>query len=160
MLAAGERDFRILLVGDGSEREWLQANLQHATFPGFLQGDELAAAFASMDAFVFPSRTGTFGLVILEAMASGVPVVLGGEAGNRVGIQQGVNGLLCDDLADGVLSLMRCETMRQSLSAAAERFAQAHRGNGVFDGLYEAYAVALASAEVGCRIKLNALLTV
>lgn len=65
-----QRDFRLVLVGDGSEREWLKRNLQFGEFPGVLRGDSLAAAFADMDIFVFPSRTDTFGLVILEAVPS------------------------------------------------------------------------------------------
>jgi glycosyltransferase involved in cell wall biosynthesis len=60
--------------------------------PGILSGEALGEAFANMDAFVFPSRTDTFGLVVMEAMASGVPVVVSPETGERVGIRHGVTG--------------------------------------------------------------------
>jgi phosphatidylinositol alpha 1,6-mannosyltransferase len=153
LLAAGERDFRMLLVGDGSEREWLRVRLETATLPGFLQGEDLAAAFAGMDVFVFPSRTDTFGLVILEAMASGVPVVLSSDAGTRIGMRHGVEGFLSDNLVEGVLGLMRCKSLRQSMSTAAEAFARAQTWNGVYDDLYETYSAALEESEVRRRIK-------
>ena len=106
LLAAGQRDFNFLLVGEGSEKEWLARNLKHARFAGTLQGDALAEAFANMDAFVFPSRTDTFGLVLLEAMASGVPVVVSPETGTRTGVQHGVTGFHAgdsDSFTQGVL---------------------------------------------------------
>lgn len=68
--AAGVPPFRFLIVGDGSEREWLAANLAAADFPGILRGHALAEAYANMDVFTFPSRTDTFGNVVLEAFAS------------------------------------------------------------------------------------------
>jgi phosphatidylinositol alpha 1,6-mannosyltransferase len=160
LLAAGARDFHMLLVGDGGEREWLRRHLQFASLPGFLRGDELAAAFAGMDAFVFPSRTDTFGLVILEAMASGVPVVLSSEAGSRIGIRHGVEGFLTDNFAEAVLSLMRCKSLRESMSTASERFAQARSWSEVFDDLYETYVGALEAPEVRRRMKSPAPVSV
>jgi phosphatidylinositol alpha 1,6-mannosyltransferase len=153
LLAAGERDFQMLLVGDGSEREWLRKRLSCAKMPGFLQGDELAGAFACMDVFVFPSITDTFGLVILEAMASGVPVVLNSTAGTRVGIRNGVEGFLSDNYLDGIIQLMRSAELRRGMSAAAEAFAQTQSWDGVFDHLYGTYEEALARPEVRRRMK-------
>jgi phosphatidylinositol alpha 1,6-mannosyltransferase len=75
LLAQGRRNFRFTLIGEGNERDWLRKNLEFGETPGILRGEALAEAFANMDVFVFPSRTDTFGLVLLEAMASGVPVV-------------------------------------------------------------------------------------
>ena len=74
--------------------------------PGVLRGAELAAAYQRMDCFVFPSLTDTFGLVILEAMASGVPVILSPETGARVGVQDGVSGLLSQDFTASLQRLM------------------------------------------------------
>ncbi len=156
LLAAGERDFKMLLVGDGSERNWLRAHVRTATMPGFLQGDELANAFAGMDAFVFPSQTDTFGLVILEAMASGVPVVLSTKSGNRVGIRHGIEGFLCEDFTEGVLGLMRGKELRESMGQASERFAHSRTWDGVFEDLYETCEVALTTAEVRRRMKTAA----
>lgn len=63
-----------LVVGDGPERGTLERRFPAAVFLGTKRGDELARIYASADVFVFPSRTDTFGLVLLEALASGVPV--------------------------------------------------------------------------------------
>src|SRR5262249_26565382 len=70
LTAQGMTNYRFLVVGEGSERAWLAENLQSAEIPGILRGDALAKAYASMDVFVFPSATDTFGNVVLEAMAS------------------------------------------------------------------------------------------
>ncbi len=141
--AAGERDFRILLVGDGSERDWLRKHLPEAAMPGFLQGDELARAFSQMDAFVFPSQTDTFGLVILEALASGVPVLLSPEAGERIGIRNGVEGFLSHDFTEGILALMHGGGLRRTMGEAAEKFARTQSWDGVFEDLYRTFDLAL-----------------
>ena len=72
---AGVPPFRFLIVGDGSERDWLAQNLSAADLPGILRGEDLAEAYANMDVFTFPSRTDTFGNVVLEAFASARPAV-------------------------------------------------------------------------------------
>src|SRR6516165_6916138 len=61
LLAKGVADFEMIVVGDGSEVNWLQKRMQHGVFTGVLRGDDLAQAYANMDVFVFPSRTDTFG---------------------------------------------------------------------------------------------------
>lgn len=139
LLAAGERQFRMLIVGEGSEREWLQANLQHADFAGVLRGDALANAFANMDAFVFPSLTDTFGLVILEAMSSGVPVIVTPQTGLRAAVTDGINGFLTDDLADGVRRLMRCGVTHHRMGVAARLHACSREWSEVFDDLHRIY---------------------
>jgi Glycosyl transferases group 1 len=72
-LAAGAPEFRFVVIGDGSEREWLWENLAAADLPGIQHGEELAQWYSNMDVLVFPSRTDTFGNVVLEAFASGGP---------------------------------------------------------------------------------------
>ena len=79
----GIRDFEILVVGDGSEIQWLKKRLKHGVFTGVLRGEELARAYADMDVFVFPSRTDTFGNVVQESAASQVPAVVTNEGGPR-----------------------------------------------------------------------------
>jgi glycosyltransferase involved in cell wall biosynthesis len=153
LLAAGERNFRLVLIGDGSEREWLKKNLQFAELPGVLREDSLAAAFADMDVFVFPSRTDTFGLVILEAMASGVPVVVSPETGARVQVQDGVAGFLSDDFAASVLQLMRDPALRHRMAVEARRFACTRSWASVFEELYQTYDAALDTDEVRSRIR-------
>ena len=84
LIAAGKTNFRFLIVGSGGEQEWLHTNVRHAEMQGILKGEELARAYANMDVFAFPSRTDTFGNVILEALASGVPAVVTADGGPEV----------------------------------------------------------------------------
>ncbi len=85
-------------MGDGPQREALNAHFADTNtyFVGYLQGLELAAAYASADAFIFPSRTETLGLVLLEAMAAGCPVVAARSGGIPDIVTHGVNGYLFD----------------------------------------------------------------
>ncbi|MGC7873163.1 glycosyltransferase family 4 protein [Desulfosporosinus sp. SYSU MS00001] len=89
-------DFCLALVGDGPHRERLQDYFKESQclFTGFLHGKELAKAYASADIFVFPSITETLGLVILEAMASGLPIVAARTGPSSEQIADGINGLL------------------------------------------------------------------
>jgi glycosyltransferase involved in cell wall biosynthesis len=89
---------RLALVGDGPHRESLRRHFSGLPvfMAGFMHGDELASAFASSDLLVMPSRTETLGLVILEAMASGLPVVAARAGGIPELIEDGVNGYLFD----------------------------------------------------------------
>jgi phosphatidylinositol alpha 1,6-mannosyltransferase len=73
---AGQGRCRFLIVGRGDEELWLRRNLKGAEFTGVLKGESLASAYANMDLFVFPSHTDTFGNVVLEALASGVPAIV------------------------------------------------------------------------------------
>ncbi len=83
ILKSRGRDFKIVIVGDGPMRPELEVQLPDAHFTGFLYGAELAEWYASADMFSFPSTTETFGNVILEAFASGIPAV--GVAAGGVG---------------------------------------------------------------------------
>ncbi len=85
---------RMVVVGDGPQRERLQADYPMVHFAGALRGDSLAIHYASADLFLFPSLTETFGNVTLEAMASGLAVVAFDVAAAADRIRDGVNGLL------------------------------------------------------------------
>jgi glycosyltransferase involved in cell wall biosynthesis len=89
---------RLALVGNGPHKEALEAHFAgtNTYFVGYLQGLELASAYASADAFIFPSRTETLGLVLLEAMAAGCPVVAANSGGIPDIVTDGVNGYLFD----------------------------------------------------------------
>jgi glycosyltransferase involved in cell wall biosynthesis len=89
---------RLALVGDGPYRSELEQIYEGTSthFVGYLAGKELASAFASADAFIFPSRTETLGLVLLEAMAAGCPVVAARSGGIPDIVDDGVNGYLFD----------------------------------------------------------------
>ncbi|MEO6858529.1 MAG: glycosyltransferase, partial [Solirubrobacteraceae bacterium] len=96
---------------------------ENATFLGWLSGQELARVYASADLFLFTSQTDTFGQVILEAQASGLPVVAVGESGPASPISSGETGLLAaadaDALADAVLTLVRTPLLRERLRKTA-----------------------------------------
>lgn len=85
-----------ILVGDGPYRQEMQANLQghNCTFTGLLQGEDLAQAYASSDLFVFPSTTDTFGKVVLEAQASGLPVIVTDQGGPQENMVHGETGIV------------------------------------------------------------------
>jgi glycosyltransferase involved in cell wall biosynthesis len=87
-----------LVVGDGPQRAALTRRYPGAVFVGTKQGEELAQHYAAADVFVFPSLTDTFGLVVLEALASGVPVAAFPVAGPRDVIGTSSAGALHDDL--------------------------------------------------------------
>lgn len=127
---------RLALVGDGPHRNNLEKHFAGTPthFVGYLQGLELAQAFASSDAFVFPSRTETLGLVLLEAMAAGCPVVAAGSGGITDIVTDGVNGYLFDPADEyGAISATKRllgqqaerETLRQNARAEAERWSWA-----------------------------------
>jgi glycosyltransferase involved in cell wall biosynthesis/predicted metal-dependent phosphoesterase TrpH len=125
-LLVHERDPRLQLVlaGGGPEQEQLAERLgAHATFLGWLSGAELARTYANADLFLFPSATDTFGQVILEAQASGLPVIAIAEGGPLSLIEDRVTGLLCRDdasaLADALLELASSPLLCGSLSRAA-----------------------------------------
>jgi glycosyltransferase involved in cell wall biosynthesis len=124
---------RLALVGDGPHRQALEQHFADTPtyFVGYLQGLELASAFASADAFIFPSRTETLGLVLLEAMAAGCPVVAARKGGITDIVQDGVNGYLFDPEATNgaVPATQRLlaggeerEAMRQNARQEAERW--------------------------------------
>jgi len=150
LLAAGQRNFNFLLIGEGGEKEWLRKNLQAGEFPGTLRGEALAESFANMDVFVFPSRTDTFGLVLLEAMASGVPVVVSPETGRHAGVQHGVSGFHAgdvDSVTQSVLHLMKSEDVRRQMGAAAREFGLSKTWSGVFEQLYGTYETGLETID-------------
>ncbi len=105
-MAAHRPELSLALVGDGPPRAELERRAgERVHFTGFLEGAELAAAYASADVFVFPSRTDTFGNVVLEAQASALPVVVALEGGPRELIESGHDGLAVDAASPGPLAL-------------------------------------------------------
>jgi glycosyltransferase involved in cell wall biosynthesis len=110
---------RFAIVGDGPHREALESHFAgtNTHFVGYLHGVELASAFASADAFLFPSRTETLGLVLLESMAAGCPVVAANSGGIPDIVTDGVNGYLFDPRDEnGLIS-----ATKRLLTAKAER---------------------------------------
>jgi glycosyltransferase involved in cell wall biosynthesis len=109
-----------LVIGDGPERRSLQAQFPAAQFVGYRFGAELAAHLAAADVFVFPSRTDTFGLVLLEALACGVPVAAYPVTGPIDVIEHGRTGMLDEDLRAAALAALKVDP------AHCRAFALAH----------------------------------
>ena len=89
-------NYNFIVAGDGVAREELEKEMPKAYFLGRLAHQPLAEVYASSDVFVFPSPTETFGNVVLEAMASGLPCVIANEGGSRDFIEDGFNGYKCE----------------------------------------------------------------
>lgn len=129
---------RLALVGDGPHRQALEKHFAgtNTNFVGYLMGRELGSAFASADAFIFPSRTETLGLVLLEAMAAGCPVVAARSGGIPDIVTDGVNGYLFEPTADiqgAITATVRllqekqeCDMIRQNARKEAERWGWAN----------------------------------
>jgi glycosyltransferase involved in cell wall biosynthesis/predicted metal-dependent phosphoesterase TrpH len=138
----------LVLAGGGPEQLRLADRLgEHATFLGWLTGVELARAYADADVFLFPSATDTFGQVILEAQASGLPVVAVAAGGPLSLIDDGLNGLLrpaeAGALAEAVVSLAASPLRREALRRAAVRTARGRTWERTLELLAAGYRRAL-----------------
>ena len=135
---------RSLVVGDGPARKELEARLSNTTFTGFLEGADLARAYASSDVFLFPSDTETFGNVTLEAMASGLPTICANAVGSRDLVADGTTGRLCpagdvDAFAEATRQLILDRSVRRSMSQAAFERAQNFRWEAILDKMDRYY---------------------
>ncbi|MEI8292542.1 MAG: glycosyltransferase [bacterium] len=122
-LAESRTPVRPIIVGDGPYMGEMRRLLSDAIFTGYLGGEDLALAYASADFFVFPSTTDTFGNVILEAQASGIPVIVSDVGGPRDLVSHGVDGYITKAhdavaLADAISLLASDSPLRKSLGEA------------------------------------------
>ncbi len=146
LVAAGAPPFRINVVGEGGESDWLRTNLHHGAFTGTLRGDALGEAYAGFDLFAFPSETETVGNVVLEAMASGVPVVAMAAGGPKYIAAGSAGAALArtrDEWLDLAVRIALDPGLRSSMSAAARATALERSWDAVFDTVFQAYDVAL-----------------
>ena len=137
-------DFEMVIVGDGHARRELQAMMPGAHFLGYQSGKPLSVSFASADMFVFPSTTETFGLVTLEAMASGLAPVAAKVGGAVEIIQEGRSGLFAEplsstDLTKKVEWLLDNPNHRKVIADHALARAQEYRWERILDQLFESY---------------------
>lgn len=120
------------VVGDGPARPDLQRRFPGARFTGYRFGEELAALLGAADVFVFPSRTDTFGIVMLEAMACGLPVAAYPVTGPLDIVEQGVTGVLLHNLRSAALEALHLDRQRcreAALQHSWERATQQFLGN-------------------------------
>ena len=160
-LAARARDPRLHLVlaGGGPEEGHLRERLgEHATFLGWLGGRDLAQVYASADIFLFASQTDTYGQVIVEAQASGLPVVAVGEGGPATLIEHGETGLLAPAdtgaLASELLRLAGSELLQERVRRTARQAVSGQTWEAALEQLAAGYRTVLASssAPVGRQV--------
>ncbi len=142
LIQAGRNDFEFTIIGEGNEQEWLKANVPNARLTGVLRGNDLSRAYADMDLFVFPSTTDTFGNVILEALASGVPAIVTSQGGPKFLVQSGVTGYVAADFP----SFIRCAKgilfdldLHRTMCENARHYACSLSWDSVFEKVFNAY---------------------
>jgi glycosyltransferase involved in cell wall biosynthesis len=144
-------DFEMVVVGDGHAREEFQEMMPGAHFLGYQTGKPLAESFASADIFVFPSTTETFGLVTLEAMASGLAPVAAKVGGAVELIEENRSGLFAEplnaeDLANKTENLLEHPILRTAVALNAVRRAQQYEWTRILDQLFTSYADVIATS--------------
>lgn len=128
---------KLYLVGHGPFERELAERIPEATFTGRLEGEDLANAYASADLFLFPSTTDTFGNVIIEAQASGLPAIVSDKGGPRELVTNGVNGLVTRsrdvvDFTNAIRKLVLDEPERKRMSKAARQTVEDRSWPGAF----------------------------
>ena len=142
---------RLALVGDGPARAELERHFVGlpVTFMGYLRGERLSRAYASADIFIFPSRLETFGLVVIEAMAAGLPVVAARVGGVGEIVQDGITGYTFDSgdstaLLAGVREIASSRETMRWMGQQARAYAETQSWETVMDELIEVYAALIA----------------
>jgi glycosyltransferase involved in cell wall biosynthesis len=140
-LTAAGIEARFLIIGQGVEEETLRRELPTAQFAGVLRGEALARAYADMDLLVFPSHTDTFGNVVLEALASGVPAVVSPDGGPKYIVHEGETGFVATDeeFAGTVAGVLEDPARLAQMRMAAREYALGCSWDAVFDRVYGAY---------------------
>ncbi len=134
-----------VVIGHGAEERSLRQGLgAHATFTGVLRGEALAAAYANMDLLVFPSHTDTFGNVVLEALASGVPAIVTPDGGPAHIVSDAVTGCICrdEDFGEAIAGLIAAPERLARMGRAAREYALTCSWDAVFERVLAAYPTA------------------
>jgi glycosyltransferase involved in cell wall biosynthesis len=145
-LAAHGRAYRFVFVGDGPMAGELRRRFPDAMFTGTLPHDGVAAAMASADVFVFPSETDTAGNVVLEAQASGLPVLVTDRGGPLENMVDAVTGYVCrggdaTSFGDRVLDLLSDPDLRTAMGRAARQYALTRSWTRALQPVYDRYRV-------------------
>lgn len=144
LIQAGMTKYRFLIVGYGAEHAWLSSVMERASLPGVLRGEDLARAYASMDAFVMPSSTDTFGNVVLEAMASGVPALVTREGGPKFLVNPGENGQhasSAEEFARWIVEWSRAPERLAQMRVHARQTAERYSWDAVWEDVYRRYEI-------------------
>jgi phosphatidylinositol alpha 1,6-mannosyltransferase len=153
LVARGHRDFRIVVVGEGAEGKWMRKNMAHAEFTGVLTGRDLSRAFANMDFFVFPSETDTFGLAVLEALASGVPALVSSVGGPKYNVQHCRTGYIAKNFEEFVTFtdlVLTQPDLLPAMAMAGRMYALSTSWERSFEAMCGAYERYLYGTEIVC----------
>ncbi|MDR9418900.1 glycosyltransferase family 4 protein [Gracilimonas sp.] len=147
-LSAGNDKVKALVVGDGPAQKELQEMMPEARYTGFLEGEELATAYASSDVFLFPSHTETFGNVTLEAMSSGLPCLVADATGSKSLVVHGENGFLAEpenkaDFTQKLLNIISDQDIREHMKSKSRSLALKYDWNEINKKLIGNYREAL-----------------
>lgn len=162
LLDQGFANFRFVIVGEGAEGEWLRNTMRQAEFTGVLTGDNLSRTFANFDVLAFPSETDTFGLVVLEAFASGVPAVVTDRGGPQYTVRHGTSGYVARNFEEFVTytaRLMSDPALLSTMRMTARTQAETTSWDRIFEGMYDAYERCLSTLPVAGHNILDAATT-
>ena len=139
--ALNQNKEKFLIVGHGGDEAWLRERMPQAEFTGVLRGEELSRAYANMDLFVFPSHTDTFGNVVLEALASGVPAIVTPDGGPCTIVRDGETGRIVpdDQFTPAIRQILADPDRHAAMRKAARAYALTASWDSVFEGVYAAY---------------------
>ncbi len=146
LLARSKGNVEFVIVGDGPYRKEMEQALSGtpSVFMGYMEGEALAEAYASCDLFVFPSTTDTFGNVVLEAQASGLPVIVTDLGGPRENVVHGKTGLIVEgnsekSLLDGIQALVSDPRRLKEMGKAARGYAESRSFDIAFNEAWDLY---------------------
>jgi glycosyltransferase involved in cell wall biosynthesis len=162
-LEAARPDIKMILTGEGPQKKYLERMMPKAIFTGKLIGDELARIYASCDLFVFPSVTETFGNVVLEALASGLPSVVAAKGGPMGIVKNGKNGFHAipkdvADFCDKITRILDDPELHKAMRRNAIDYARSQSWDALCERMFAIYMDALkkkqAPFEVGSEIAI------
>ncbi len=150
--------FNFLIVGDGVALEACQRRMPKAIFTGKVDHEQLSVLYASSDVFLFPSISESYGNVVIEAMASGLPCVIADGGGSRNFIQQGVNGFLCqpneaDDYLDKITMVLEQADLHQKFVAEGLRYSKTFSWDDLADTYFQDLEQIATKAKMSAQIE-------
>lgn len=141
--------YQLVIVGDGPTKKELESRgIANVHFVGYKSGAELQAYYASADVFTFPSSSETYGNVILEAMASGLPVICPNEGGIKENLINAYNGLAfkkgnSNSMAEKIMALIEDNQLRQNIKENAINYTQTKSWDSIYNDLFNKYRMVI-----------------